>query len=216
MSYTGMRKIILSFCALFAFFTAYSQEIPYSKYLDFSKDEFKENKFKYDDYTNMWSLRKVNGLHTTVNILAIIADASEEIRPAKNDYSIMVQMGREEQKSYVKVVFYNNETYHKLLTFVKDNGSNLLETSSGNLVKLQAFCGDYAVELNMEKHNISRISGRTADYKTVKQVDESYNEYEFVIRTSIEPWSEEMEKKAAKQARREAKGKKKQRVEDLM
>jgi hypothetical protein len=211
-----MRRIVLAFCALFAFFTAHSQELPYSKYLNFSKDEFKENKFKYDDYTNMWSLRRANGLNTTINILAIIADAGEEVRPAKNDYSILVQMGRGEQKSYVKVVFYNDETYHKLLTFMKDNGNNLLETSSGNMVKQQAFYGDYAVELSMEKHNVSRISARTADSKTVKNVDESYNEYEFVIRTSVEPWSEEMEKKAAKQAKREAKGKKKQNVEDLM
>lgn len=211
-----MKKIILSVLAIFAFITANSQELPYSKYINFGKDEFEEYKFKYDDYTNIWSLRRVNGLHTTLNILAIIADAREEVRPAKNDYTILVQMGKDEQVSYVKVFFYNDETYHKLLTFMKDNGKDMIGTSSGKLVKQQAFYGDYAIELNMEQHNISRTSSRTADSRTLKNVDESYNEYEFIIRTNVEPWSEELEKKAARQARRDAKGKKKQRVEDLM
>lgn len=190
--------------------------MPYSKYLNFSNGEFKENQFKYDGYTNMWSLRKVNGLKTTVNILAIIADASEDVRPSKSDYTILVQMGKNEQKSYVKVFFYDDDTYHKLLTFMKDNGKDLVETSSGNIVKQQAFYGDYAIELNMEKHNISRVSSRTADHKTLKNVDESYNEYEFIIRTNVEPWSEDIERMAEKQAKRDAKGKKKQSVNDLM
>jgi hypothetical protein len=50
----------------------------------------------------------------------------------------------------------------------------------------------------------------------VKNVDESYNEYEFTIRTEVEPWSEYLEKKAAKKAKRDAKGKKKQTVDELM
>lgn len=211
-----MKKFVLICCALFAFFTASSQELPYSKYLNFGKDEFKEINFSYDEYTNIWSLRKTNGLRTTINILALIADAVEDVRPAKNDYTIMVQMGKDEQASYVKVIFYNDATYHKLLTFMKDNGKDLLETSSGKLVKHQAFYGDYAVELDMEQHNISRTSARTADYKALKNVDESYNKYEYTIMTDVEPWSEELEKKVAKQAKRDAKGKKKQRVEDLM
>jgi hypothetical protein len=83
-------------------------------------------------------------------------------------------------------------------------------------VKQQAFCDGYAVELDMTQHIISRTSARTIDYKAVKNVDESYNEYKFIIQTDVEPWSEYLERKAAKQAKREAKGKKKQKVEDLM
>ena len=195
---------------------ANAQDVPYSKYLGYSKKEFKENKFKFDDYTNTWSLRKSNGLRVTVNVLAIIADAQEDVRPAKDDYTIMIQMGKDGEASSVRVVFYNDETYHKLLTFLKDNGANFLETSSGKLVKHQANHGSYALELNMEQHNISRTSARTIDHKTVKNVDESYNEYEFMILTAVEPWSEYMEEQAAKQARRDAKGKKKQKVDDLM
>ena len=211
-----MRKIVLFCLALCAIFAAHAQDVPYSKYLNFSKQEFEENRFKYDEDTNTWALRKVNGLHTTFNVLAIIADAIEEVRPGRNDYTIMVQFGKEKKASYVKVVCYSDETYHKLLTFMKDNGQNIVETSSGKLIRHQAFCGDYALELNMEQHLISRTSARTADRKTVKNVDESYNEYEFIIRTDVEPWSKYLEKQAAKKAKRDAKGKKKKSVDELM
>ena len=118
--------------------------------------------------------------------------------------------------SFVKVIFYDNDTYHKVLTYVKDNGRDIVETSSGKLVKQQAFCDGYAVELNMTQHIISRTSARTIDYKTVKNVDESYNEYQFIIQTDVEPWSEYLEKKAAKKAKRDAKKKKKESVDELM
>ena len=195
---------------------ANAQELPYSKYLKFDNKEFKENGFKYDGETNTWAIRKVNGWNTTFNILAIIADAYEELRPGRNDYSIVIQMGKEHKASYVKVVCYNDETYHKLLTFMKDHGQNMVETSSGKLIKHQAFYGDYALELNMEQHQVSRTSARSIDPKTLKNVDESYNKYEFTIRTEVEPWSEYLEKKAAKKAKRDAKGKKKKTIDELM
>ena len=194
----------------------HAQELPYSKYFQFDKKEFKENHFKYDDETNTWALRKVNGWHTTFNVLAIIADGIEDVRPGRNDYSIVVQMGKENKASYVKVVCYSDETYHKLLTFIKDYGQNTVETSSGKLIKHQAFYGDYALELNMEQHQVSRTSARSIDPKTLKNVDESYNKYEFTIRTEVEPWSEYLEKKAAKKVKRDAKGKKKKTVDELM
>ena len=194
----------------------HAQELPYSKYFQFDKKEFKENHFKYDDETNTWALRKVNGWHTTFKVLAIIADGIEDVRPGRNDYSIVIQMGKEHKASYVKVVCYNDETYHKLLTFMKDHGQNMVETSSGKLIKHQAFYGDYALELNMEQHQVSRTSARSIDPKTLKNVDESYNKYEFTIRTEVEPWSEYLEKKAAKKAKRDAKGKKKKTIDELM
>ena len=211
-----MKQVLLLIFTCCMALAVHAQEVPYSKYLQFSKKEFKDNHFKYDDETNTWALRKVNGWHTTFNVLAIIADAIEDVRPGRNDYSIVVQMGKENKASYVKVVCYSDETYHKLLTFIKDHGQNTVETSSGKLIKHQAFYGDYALELNMEQHQVSRTSARTIDPKTLKNVDESYNEYEFTIRTDVEPWSEYLDKKAAKKAKRDAKGKKKKSVDELM
>ena len=211
-----MKKFVLFCLTLCIALATYAQDLPYSKYLNYSKAEFKENGFKYDENTNTWSLRKSNGWNTALNVLAIIVDAHEDVRPARNDYSIVVQMGKEDVAAYIKVVYYNDETYHKLLTFMKDNGNNLVETSSGKLTKHQAFHGNYSVELNMEQRIISRTSARTADHKAVKNVDESYNKYEFIIYTDAEPWSKHIEKQAAKKAKRDAKGKKKQSVDELM
>ena len=211
-----MKQVLLLIFTCCMALTVHAQEVPYSKYLQFDKKEFKDNHFKYDDETNTWALRKVNGWHTTFNVLAIIADAIEDVRPGRNDYSIVVQMGKENKASYVKVVCYNDETYHKLLTFMKAHGQNTVETSSGKLIKHQANYGDYALELNMEQHQVSRTSARTIDPKALKNVDESYNEYEFTIRTDVEPWSEYLEKKAAKKAKRDAKGKKAKSVDELM
>jgi 23S rRNA maturation mini-RNase III len=162
-------------------------------------------------------LRKVNGWHTAFNVLAVIADAKEDVRPGLNDYSLVVQLG-EDEKSVAGIIveFYNNETYHKLLTFMKDNGQNIVETSTGKAVRYQAFFGDYALELEMKQHIVSRTSARTADRKAVKTVDESYNEYTFTIRTDVEPWSEYLEKQAAKRAKRDAKGRKKKTVDEMM
>ena len=212
-----MKKVLLLIFACCMAFTVHAQDVvPYSKYLTFTKKEFKDNHFKYDDETNTWTLRKSSGLNNTLNVLAIIADAHEEVRPASKDYTILVQMGAENKASYVKVKFYSDETYHKVLTFLKDNGKDIVETSSGKLTKHQAVHGEYALELNMTQHNISRTSARTADHKTVKNVDESYNEYQFIIQTNVEPWSEYLDKQAAKKAKRDAKGKKKQSVDELM
>jgi hypothetical protein len=211
-----MKKVLTLTIMLCTAIVAGAQDVPYSKYLNFSKKEFKENKFKYDDETNTWAIRKANGWNTAFSVLAIIADAYEEVRPGRNDYSIVVQFGKENKASYVKVVCYSDETYHKLLTFMKDYGQDLVETSSGKLIKHQAFYGDYALELNMVQHQVSRTSAHTADRKTVKNVDESYNKYEFTIRTEVEPWSEYLEKKAAKKAKRDAKGKKKKTIDELM
>lgn len=211
-----MKKVLLAIFALCVAFAARAQEFPYSKYLNYTKEQFKDSRFKYHKKTNTWVLNKISALNTTLNVLAIIADADEELRPDVNDYCIVAQLGEADTVAWVEVYFYNDNTYHKLLTFLKDNGEKLVETSSGKLVKHQAFYGDYALELDMEQHIISRTSARTADPKTVKNVDESYNEYQFTIRSSVKPWSEYLEKQAAKQAKRDAKGKKKQSIDDLM
>lgn len=211
-----MKRLALIMAAICAAIAVNGQTVPYSKYLDYSRSEFKQSHFKYDNKTNTWILNKIDGLNATINILAIISDSEEDVRPDVDDYSIIVHMSREDQGAIVNVEFYSDETYHKLLTFMKDNGEKLIETSSGKIIKHQAYCDGYALELTMEQHIISRTSARTADSKTVKNVDESYNEYSFVIRTDVEPWSAYLEKEAEKQAKRDAKGKKRQSVDDLM
>lgn len=210
-----MKKVVLLCLALCAIFSAQAQDFPYSKYINYSKEDFKANNFKYHKKTNTWSISKTNGLVTTVNILAILVGGYEDIRPASNDYTIAVQMGENDKVAEVIVYFYKDDTYHKLLTFMKEKGQNLIETASGKLVKHKATYKSCALELNMEQHFISRTSSRTADWRTVKNVDESYNEYEFTITTDVTPTSKYLSKQAAKKAKREAKGRKKD-LNDMM
>ena len=211
-----MKKIVLLCLAVCAAIAVSAQELPYSKYLNYSNKQLKENCFKYHKNTNTWVLSKSDGWGVALNVLAIVADAYDDIRPSRKDYSIAVQMGKDEKVSSVRVLFYDDDTYHKLLAFVKTNGKDLLETSSGKLVKQHALYGDYHLELEMEQHLITRTSNRTIDYRSVKSVDRSYNEYSFAIETTVAPWSKYLDKQAAKQAKRDAKGKKKNNVADLM
>lgn len=211
-----MKRLFLLAVTAFVAFAASAQDLPYSKYINFDKKDFKENHFKYNEKTNTWSVSKVNGWMTAFNVLAVVADGIEDVRPAHNDYSILVQLGKDNKVSFVKVWFYNSDTYHKVLKFVKEKAQNIIETSSGKLSKHMATYGDYSIELGMEQHIISRTSARTVDPKAVKTVDESYNEYEFTIETGVEPWSKKLEKRAAKSAKRDAKGKKKRTVEEMM
>ena len=76
-----MNKVLLLFTVFCMAIAAHAQDVPYSKYLNFSKTEFKDNHFKYDSETNTWALRKRNGLVTTLNILAIIADGYAADKP---------------------------------------------------------------------------------------------------------------------------------------
>lgn len=202
--------------ALFMALLSNAQDLPYSKYLKYSKSELRDNNFKYHEKTNTWYLTKTSALNTTLNVLAVIADAYEEVRPSHNDYSIIVQYGKDDMPALVRVIYYSDETYHKLLAFIKKNCQDIIDVSSGKVIKYMTSYGDYDVELKMEQHNISRTSAHTADSKTLKNVDESYNEYEFIIRTDVDPWSRKLDKQAARQDKRDEKGKKKQHVEDLM
>lgn len=210
-----MKKVVLLCIALCTLFSVQAQDFPYSKYVNYTKEQFLASNFKYDKRANTWYISKSNGLNVAVNILAIIADAYDEVRPSYDDYTIAVQLGEEDMVASVMVEFYNDETYHKLLTFVKDNGEKYVETSSGKIVKQQAFYNNYALELQMEQYIISRTSSYTADSRTVMNVDESYNEYRFTISTGVEPRSKYLDKQAAKKAKREEKGRKLE-LEDMM
>ena len=133
-----MKRVLLLAFVCCMVLGAHAQDFPYSKYLHYTKEQFKENKFKYHKKDNVWSLNKISGLNTTLNVLAFLVDAYDDIRPAVNDYYIAAQLGKDDKVSSLEVYFYDDNIYHKLLTFLKDNGHHLLETSSGKLIKYKA------------------------------------------------------------------------------
>lgn len=209
-----MKKLLL-LLLLMVSFVGYAQELPYGKFLKYGKRDFREAKFKYNDDTNSWILRRSAGLRATANVLSALTGATDDIRPGVKDYIIEVQMNEDDLISTIDVVFYDDQAYHKLLTFAKDNGQNYLETSSGKLQKVQFNYGDYSLLLQIKQVNITTTSANT-NVAVVKNIDESYNVYHYVISTGVEPWSPYLERQQRKQDKRDAKGKKKRSVDDLM
>lgn len=203
-----MKKLLLLCVALCTMFGAQAQDIPYSKYINFTKAEFEANNFKYNKKHNFWALTKTNGWNEAFNILAILSDAYDDVRPSVDDYVICVQMGENDMVAFVAVEFYNDEIYHKILTFIMDNGEKVLETSSGKLIRYQASYNGFNLELDMDQHIVSRTSSRTFDPRAVKSVDESYNEYTFAIYTGIEAQSKYLDKQAKKKDKRKEQGRK--------
>lgn len=209
-----MKKLVffLSFCFISAAVCGQS-EFPYSKMLHMSDAELKDANFKRDANRNQWVLQKSNGLQATANVLSALAGTSADIKPDVNDYQIIIQ-GAEEGVALVQVRFYNDATYHDLLTFVNDRCENVLETNSGKLSKIQCEYGGYRIELNRYTQQISTTTARTS--ALTKTMDDSYNIYHYIIFTGKEASSAWHSKQKAKAAKRDAKDKKKRSVAELM
>ena len=69
-----MKRLFLLAVTAFVAIAASAQDLPYSKYINFDKKDFKEHHFKYNEKTNTWSVSKVNGWMTAFNVLAVVAD----------------------------------------------------------------------------------------------------------------------------------------------
>lgn len=211
-----MKRLTTLLFAIFALaISSYAQDFPYSKILKYSDDDLRRERFKYDDNKNQWVLRKNHGLQGTLNVLSAISGADADIRPDKRDYVITVQMGDNDLISYVNVLFFEDQTYHKLLTFAKDNGQNLLETNSNNILKLQFNYDNYSFTLEMKQVKVTATTGRT-NTSLVKTYDESYNAYQFVISTGVKANSAYIKRQEDKKAKKEAKGRKRGDVDDFM
>lgn len=211
-----MKRLLFTLIAAFTLAGAgYAQEFPYSKLLKYTDKEFNQERFKYDAKKNTWTLTKNHGLQATLNVLSAVTGADADIRPDTRDYAITVHMSDNDLIAYIDVVFFDDNTYHKLMTFAKDNGQNILETDSNNVRLCQFNYSTYSLSLRMQQVKLTATTSRT-NTALVKSYDESYNRYHFVINTGVEPTSAYLSKQAAKKAKREAKGKKHSSVEDLM
>lgn len=210
-----MKKLLIAFICLWCATAATAQNIPYGKILNYKKSDLRQERYKYDSELNTWRLAKHNGLQATANVLSAVAGSTADIRPDKRDYEITVQMTAEDEIAWVKVVFHNEETLHKLLTFIADHGVNTLETHAGNTTKTQCEAEGYALELIQVNHNRQTVTSTLTHHKA-KVLDDSYNTYTYTIYTGKEPWSEKIAKEQLKQLKRDSKGKKKRDVSDLM
>ncbi|MBP5371986.1 MAG: hypothetical protein J6Y55_08720 [Bacteroidales bacterium] len=208
-----MKKLFV-FISIFCCITTFAQnDFPYSKLLNYSATDFKEAKFRYNSYYNNWTLTKSNGMNVVGNVLSALADQAADIRPAEGDYQIFVQMGEGNAIANIQVLFYQTSTYHDILTFMADKGENNLETNSGNITKHQFNYGGYSFSVVRTLIEIKTTSTNT--YAAAKTKDNSYNEYIYTIYTGVRAESEYLKKQAAKQQKRDDKGKKQNNVDNF-
>ena len=207
-----MKKILTILLLAFIAAGSINAQLPYSKLLGLSEEGLKEGHFKHDKNKNQYILKKSNGLNNTMNVLSAIGGQSADIKPHPDDYIIVMQKGKNAVSS-LTVVFYKDETFHEIQTWLADNNIDVLETNSGKLTMQKFNYEDYSIELDIEKIGVSTTTGNTA--ALAKSIDESYNIYTYTIYTGIPPYSKWHEKQANKKAKRDEKGKKKE-LDDLM
>ena len=207
-----MKKILTILLLAFIAAGSINAQLPYSKLLGLSEEGLKEGHFKHDKNKNQYILKKSNGLNNTMNVLSAIGGQSADIKPHPDDYIIVMQKGKNAVSS-LTVIFYKNETFHEIQTWLADNNIDVLETNSGKLTMQKFNYEDYSIELDIEKIGVSTTTGNTA--ALAKSIDESYNIYTYTIYTGIPPYSKWHEKQANKKAKRDEKGKKKE-LDDLM
>ena len=192
--------------------SAFSQ-LPYAKMLDLSDSDLKEKKFKYDKDKNRYAMSKSNNTNKTMNVLSAVAGNAADIKPHKDDYTITLQKGVDNQTSFVSVLFFNDDTYHTIATWVAENDITPIETSSGKL-RIQKFnYENYSIELTTELVSVKTTTTNT--FAAAKSFDESYNVYTYAIYTGVAPESKWHTKEAQKKEKNKLKGKKED-LDDLM
>lgn len=206
------RKLFLSLVSLCLSFCVFAQ-LPYEKIVSLSNDDLKEQKFKYDSKKNLYTLSKKNKTNQTLNVLNTIGGNEADNKPHKEDYVMYVQKGAEDQTSYMSIVFYSDDTYHKLGTWMAENSIEPIVTSSGKKTIEKFSYGNYDVVIETELVGITATTRNTA--AAAKSFDESYNVYTYSIYTGVEPESQWHKKEAEKKAKKKAKGDK-QDLDDLM
>lgn len=209
-----MLKKVTGLCVFLALISvSVFAQLPYSKILDLTNDELKEKKFKFNSNRNLYSLSKKNGLNNVSNILSAVNGNSADVRPHVEDYIISLQKGADNANSSLSVVFYSDDAYHTISTWLAENNLDVIRTSSGKLTIEKFNYEGLSVELTTELVEIKTVTKNT--FAAAKSVDESYNVYTYTIFTGVEPQSKWHTKEAEKRAKKKLKGGK-QDLDDLL
>lgn len=200
-----MLKRILVLCAISSFILGnLFAQLPYAKMINLSNEELKEKNFKYDSNKNLFSMSKKNKTNQTMNVFNAIGGTTADIRPHKEDYTMYIQRGADDQTSYLSIVFHDDDTYHRMATWLAENNIEPITTSSGKLSMERFQYDGYSIDLTTEVVSIKTTTGKTN--AAAKSFDESYNIYTYTIYTGVEPDSKWHQKEAEKRAKKKLKG----------
>lgn len=209
-----MKRKALALCvSLFMVFGCAYAQLPYSKMLNLSNDELKEKSFKYDSNKNQYKMSKTNRTNQTMNVLSAIGGATADMKPHQEDYTIVVQKGAGDKISSLSILFYSDDTFHNLATWMAENDIKPIETNSGKLTITKFNYDNKFIELTTEVVGIKTTTTNT--FASAKSFDESYNIYTYTIYTDVEPESKWHTKEAKKKEKNKLKGKKED-LDDLM
>lgn len=198
-----MKKLL--FCLLMLPLLSLAQ-LPYSEMIKYDESQLKENKFKYDKDRNQYVLVKSNASNSIAGMANVLNGTTADYRPHPKDYRIIIQYG-EDGVSFLQVFFYDDNAFINIENWLSENNINFIETTTGKKTVQTFDYDDYRVEMYIEKMGVSATKGSTS--ALAKTIDESYNIYSYTINTGIPPASKWHEKEAAKKAKNDAKGKKK-------
>ena len=159
-------------------------------------------------------MSKLNATNKTLNVLSAIGGNAADIKPHKDDYIITLQKGKNNQTSYLSVVFYDDEMYHKIATWIEENNIDVVSTDSRKKAKTKFMYDKYRVELVTDLISVEETT-TTNTSATAKRFDDSFYIYTYTIYTGVKPDSKWHTKEAAKKAKKRLKGDKED-LEDLM
>lgn len=126
-----MKTKISTFTLLIIFSVSAFAQLPYSKMMGLSHDQLIEKNFKYDKKKNQFVLTKTDGLNSTLNVLTALSGQAATYQPSVKDYSITLQYGQADSLSSLTAVFYSDDTYNEIQTWLAEN--NIQAISSGSV-----------------------------------------------------------------------------------
>lgn len=204
-----MKKLLLAITiALFSVISV-SAQLPYSKMMGLSIEELIEKNFKFDKKKNQYVLTKTDGLNTTLNVLTALSGQAATYQPSKKDYTIALQYGQLDSLSSLTAVFYSDDTFNEIQTWLAENNIQPISSGSGK-VSIQKFTYD-SLNVELRTQAVIQSAGMATQSRyggNSNSIDKSYTVYTYTIYTGVAPQSEFLTKAQLKKDANKAKGKK--------
>ena len=122
-------------------------DFPYGKLLNYSSSDFSNAKFKYNAKKSTWTLIKVDGADMLNQLSTLMDNPNAEIKVSENNYTIVVQMGANQQIATIEVNFFKKSVYNDIVEFANKNGTNLKVTDLDVVQKTTFDYGQYHFRL---------------------------------------------------------------------
>jgi hypothetical protein len=197
-----MKKLLLAIIVASFSVISISAQLPYSKMMGLSAKELIEKNFKFDKKKNQYVLTKTDGLNTAANIFKALSGQAVTYQPSKKDYKIILQYGQLDSLSSLTVIFYSDETFNEIESWIAENNIQTISSAAGK-ESIQKFTyNGLNVELRTRAVIQSEGSATRSRYSGYSNsIDKSYTVYTYTIYTGVAPQSEFLTKEQSKKAK---------------